>query len=249
MSTSLQVLDRTNRSSWPVTRSHTPLPTLVVIPTYNEAGNIATVLRRVRAELPDADVLVVDDNSPDGTADIVDELGAKLGHLLVLHRPVKGGLGSAYRAGFAFGLTHGYGVVVEMDADLSHDPAALPKLVGAVEGGADLAIGSRYVDGASIPDWSSRRRALSRYGNRYAGTVLGVPIHDLTSGYRAYRAESLRGSTRTRPARRATRSRSSWHTASPRATGLWSRCPSSSATASSVTRRCRAASRSRRSRS
>src|SRR6478609_5177536 len=170
----------------------TPAPTLVVIPTYDEAQNIADVLRRVRAALPRADVLVVDDGSPDGTAELADALGAELGRISVLRRSGKEGLGAAYRAGFAFGLTHGYDVLVEMDADLSHDPAALPRLVGALDGGADLAIGSRYVDGAAIPEWSARRRALSRFGNRYAGALLGTDIHDLTSGYRAYRADALR---------------------------------------------------------
>jgi dolichol-phosphate mannosyltransferase len=170
----------------------TPAPTLVVIPTYDESANIETVLRRVRVALPGADVLVVDDNSPDGTAAIAEALGAELGRISVLRRAAKDGLGAAYRAGFAVGLAHGYEILVEMDADLSHDPAALPRLVGALDGGADLVIGSRYVTGAAIPDWSARRRALSRYGNRYAGFVLGVDIRDLTSGYRAYRAEALR---------------------------------------------------------
>jgi dolichol-phosphate mannosyltransferase len=166
-------------------------PTLVVIPTYDEAGNIRTVLRKVRTALPDADILVVDDDSPDGTAAIAETVGAERGRVIVMRRPGKEGLGAAYRAGFAFGLAHGYAVLVEMDADLSHDPAALPRLVGALDGGADLAIGSRYVDGAAIPEWSARRRALSRYGNRYAGFVLATPIRDLTSGYRAYRADAL----------------------------------------------------------
>jgi dolichol-phosphate mannosyltransferase len=170
----------------------TASPTLVVIPTYDEAGNIRTVLQRVRAALPDADILVVDDNSPDGTGTIAAAAGTELGRIAVLRRMGKEGLGAAYRAGFAFGLSRGYTVLVEMDADLSHDPAALPRLVGALDGGADLAIGSRYVDGARIPAWSARRRALSRYGNRYAGLVLGAPIRDLTSGYRAYRADTLR---------------------------------------------------------
>jgi len=170
----------------------TPGPTLVVIPTYNEAGNIRTVLRRVRTALPDADILLVDDDSPDGTAEIAETVGAERGRVIVMRRPGKEGLGAAYRAGFAFGLTHGYAVLVEMDADLSHDPAALPHLVGALDHGADLAIGSRYIPGAAIPEWTARRRALSRFGNRYAGALLGTEIHDLTSGYRAYRADALR---------------------------------------------------------
>jgi dolichol-phosphate mannosyltransferase len=187
-----ETLQRVDQVTAPHRARPTPSPALVVIPTYDEAENIAEVLHRVRVALPRADILVVDDGSPDGTADLADALGAELGRISVLRRSGKEGLGAAYRAGFAFGLTHGYDVLVEMDADLSHDPAALPRLVGALDGGADLAIGSRYVEGAAIPDWSARRRALSRYGNRYAGFVLDVSIHDLTSGYRAYRADALR---------------------------------------------------------
>ena len=185
-------MERTGRRPEPEAMAPTATPTLVVIPTYDEAENIRTVLRRVRTALPDADILVVDDNSPDGTASIAAAMGTELGRIAVLRRLGKEGLGAAYRAGFAFGLARGYAVLVEMDADLSHDPAALPRLVGALDAGADLAIGSRYVAGAAIPEWSARRRALSRYGNRYAGIVLGAPIRDLTSGYRAYRADTLR---------------------------------------------------------
>src|SRR4051794_37322976 len=185
-------MERTGRQPEADATASTVTPTLVVIPTYDEAENIRTVLRRVRTALPDADILVVDDNSPDGTASIAAAMGTELGRIAVLRRLGKDGLGAAYRAGFAFGLARDYAVLVEMDADLSHDPAALPRLVGALDAGADLAIGSRYVDGAAIPEWSARRRALSRYGNRYAGAVLDVAIHDLTSGYRAYRADALR---------------------------------------------------------
>ncbi|MGZ4713163.1 MAG: polyprenol monophosphomannose synthase [Acidimicrobiia bacterium] len=170
----------------------TELRTLVVIPTYNESENIVAVLAGVRHHLPEADVLVVDDNSPDATAQTVALFGTRHGHVAVLRRAAKDGLGAAYRAGFAYGLTHGYDVLVEMDADLSHDPAALPEIVDAVRRGADLAIGSRYVPGASIPDWKASRRALSRYGNRYAAAVLRDPVADLTSGYRAIRADVLR---------------------------------------------------------
>ena len=165
---------------------------LVCIPTYEEADNIANVLRRVRAAVPAADVLVVDDGSPDGTADLAEALGEELGQIDVLRRTAKSGLGNAYRAGFALGLERGYDVMVEMDADLSHDPAALPALLHAVEDGADLAIGSRYVPGGSIPHWPWHRKALSRWGNRYAGVVLGLAVRDITAGYRAYRAEMLR---------------------------------------------------------
>jgi dolichol-phosphate mannosyltransferase len=164
---------------------------LVVIPTYQEAVNIATVLQRVRAALPRATVLVVDDGSPDGTADLAEASGAELGQVEVLRRPGKAGLGSAYRAGFAKGLADGFDVLIEMDADLSHDPADLPRLVGAVEDGASLAIGSRYVPGGSTPSWPFHRRMLSRWGNRYAGAVLGLGVRDATAGFRAYRAPTL----------------------------------------------------------
>ena len=162
---------------------------LVVLPTYNEADNIAEVLRRLRTCVPTLDTLVVDDASPDGTADIAQAVGAELGRVDVLRRPGKLGLGSAYRDGFTEGLRRGYQVLVEMDGDLSHDPAALPDLLGAIDHGADLAVGSRYVAGGSITNWSARRRALSRWGNRYAGWALALPLADATSGFRAYRAD------------------------------------------------------------
>ena len=166
---------------------------LVVMPTYQEAANIATVLRRVRAGSPSATVLVVDDNSPDGTADLADVVAGEVGGIEVLRRQGKAGLGSAYRAGFAWGLEHGFDVLVEMDADLSHDPAALPTLVRPVsEGHADLVIGSRYVPGGAIPDWKWHRRLLSKLGNQYAAFMLALDIHDLTAGYRAYRSDILR---------------------------------------------------------
>ena len=164
---------------------------LVVVPTYNERANIEEVLRRVRAAVPETEVLVVDDGSPDGTADAAEALAGELGGVNVLRRSEKSGLGAAYRAGFAWGLAEGYDVLVEMDADLSHDPAALPSLLAAVEGGADLVIGSRYVPGGSIPSWPWHRRALSRYGNVYAGLALGLRVRDATGGYRAYRAAML----------------------------------------------------------
>jgi len=165
---------------------------LVVVPTYNEASGIETVLRRIREELPQGHVLVVDDNSPDGTAELVDAMGASDDHVTLLRRAMKAGLGSAYLAGFAAGLDRGFDVLVEMDADLSHDPAALPALVSATVHGADVAIGSRYVAGGSIPDWTRRRAFLSRWGNRYAALALGLAVNDSTSGYRAYRADALR---------------------------------------------------------
>jgi dolichol-phosphate mannosyltransferase len=165
---------------------------LVCIPTYQEAENIATILRRVRASVPSADVLVIDDGSPDGTADLAQALGDELRQVDVLRRAKKSGLGNAYRAGFAIGLERGYDAMVEIDADLSHDPAALPSLLHAVEDGADLAIGSRYVPGGHIPEWSWHRKALSRWGNRYVGVVLGTAVRDITAGYRVYRADMLR---------------------------------------------------------
>lgn len=165
---------------------------LVCIPTYQEAENIATILRRVRASVPSADILVIDDGSPDGTADLAQALGDELGQIDVLRRAKKSGLGNSYRAGFAVGLERGYDAMVKIDADLSHDPAALPSLLHAVEDGADLAIGSRYVPGGHIPEWSWSRKALSRWGNRYAGAILGIGVRDTTAGYRVYRADMLR---------------------------------------------------------
>ena len=162
-----------------------------MLPTFNEAENILEVLELVRTSVPDAHVLVVDDGSPDGTADLAAGWGAERGGLDVLRRASKSGLGSAYRAGFRWGLDSGFDVLIEMDSDLSHDPAVLPELIGAVEHGASLAIGSRYVPGGSIPDWSWHRKALSRGGNRYAGAVLGLDVRDATAGYRAYAAPAL----------------------------------------------------------
>jgi len=165
---------------------------LVVIPTYQEVGNVEEVLRRSRAAVPDGEVLIVDDGSPDGTADRAEAVAVELGGVSVLRRQSKDGLGAAYRAGFAWGIERGFEVLIEMDADLQHDPGSLPVLLGAIEGGAELAIGSRYVAGGSIPSWSWHRRALSRYGNRYAALVLGLPVADATSGFRAYHATTLR---------------------------------------------------------
>ena len=165
--------------------------TLVVIPTYNERENLEEVLTRTRAAVPDADILVVDDASPDGTAELAETFGVTLGRVTVLRRTGNRGLGLAYRDGFRLGLARGYEVIIEMDADLSHDPAAIPTLVARVHEGADLAIGSRYVTGGSTPSWAIGRRALSRAGCRYARSVLRVPVRDLTSGFRAYRANVL----------------------------------------------------------
>ncbi len=164
---------------------------LLITPTYQEAQNIEEFLRRARAGLPEADILVVDDNSPDGTADLAEAAALLLGSIEVLRRPKKAGLGNAYRAGFAIGLARGYDVLVQIDADLSHDPAVLPQLIAALDGGAALAIGSRYVPGGAIPNWPARRRALSKYGNAYTGFMLRTGVADATAGFRAYKAETL----------------------------------------------------------
>lgn len=164
---------------------------LVVLPTYNEAENILEVLGRVREATPESDVLVVDDGSPDGTADLAEKWGAEHGGLQVLRRDAKAGLGSAYRAGFAQGLDQGFEILIEMDSDLQHDPAMLPALIHAVEDGADLAIGSRYVPGGQVPDWKLSRRMISQVGNLYAGLALGMHVRDATAGFRAYSARAL----------------------------------------------------------
>ncbi len=165
---------------------------LVVLPTFNEAENIEEVLDLVRAAVPEADVLVVDDGSPDGTGDLAERWGAQHGGVTVVRRAGKQGLGSAYRAGFAYGLEHGYGVLIEMDSDLQHDPAMLPALIHAVDDGADLAIGSRYVPGGEVPGWKLSRRVISQGGNIYAAMVLGMHVRDATAGFRAYSADALR---------------------------------------------------------
>ena len=164
----------------------------VTVPTLDEADNLDALISRLRAAVDGVHILIVDDGSTDGTADKAEALGAELGGIEVLRRPKKMGLGSAYRAGHAIGMARGYDVMVQIDADLSHDPAALPDLLAAVERCADLAIGSRYVPGGSVPNWPKRRLWLSVGGNRYAGFVLGMPVRDSTAGYRAYRASILR---------------------------------------------------------
>jgi dolichol-phosphate mannosyltransferase len=164
----------------------------VTVPTLDEVENIVQLVRGVRSAVPDAHMLIVDDGSADGTAEKAEALGAEIGGVEVLRRPHKMGLGSAYRAGHAIGMARGYDVMVQIDADLSHDPAALPDLLAAVERGADLAIGSRYVPGGSVPNWPKGRLRLSVWGNRYAGAVLGLRVRDTTAGYRAYRASILR---------------------------------------------------------
>ncbi|HUC35766.1 MAG TPA: polyprenol monophosphomannose synthase [Acidimicrobiales bacterium] len=165
---------------------------LVVLPTYNESENIERVVRRIREALPRANVLVVDDGSPDGTADIAERLGKELGQVDVMRRPEKAGLGSAYRAGFAWGLERGFDAFVEMDSDFSHDPDALAGLLAPLSDGVDLVVGSRYVPGGSIPNWRLHRRLLSQGGNIYASALLGLHVTDSTSGFRAYSERILR---------------------------------------------------------
>jgi len=163
----------------------------VVMPTYNERENVEPVAARVRRAVPDADLLVVDDNSPDGTGEVADKLAADDPHVHVLHRAGKAGLGAAYVAGFQWALERGYGAIVEMDADGSHRPEELPALLDALAD-ADLVLGSRYVPGGSVLNWSKSRELLSRGGNTYARWMLGIELRDATGGYRAYRASTLR---------------------------------------------------------
>ena len=165
---------------------------LVVLPTYNESATIGPILRAVRGALPDADVLVVDDSSPDGTAKLAREAGDELGSIHILSRTTKEGLGPAYRAGFAWGLERGYEAFVEMDSDFSHDPGALAQIVAPLDQGYEVSIGSRYVPGGRIPDWKLIRRLLSRGGNIYADWCLSLGVKDSTAGYRAYAATVLR---------------------------------------------------------
>ncbi|GAA1800749.1 polyprenol monophosphomannose synthase [Actinomadura chokoriensis] len=163
---------------------------LVIIPTYNERDNIERITARVRKAVPSVDVLVVDDASPDGTGDLADAMAEKDDQLKVLHREGKDGLGPAYIAGFRWAAEHGYDVMVEMDADGSHQPEELPRLLAALED-ADLVIGARWVPGGKVRNWPKRREALSRGANTYARLMLGIPLHDATAGYRAFRAATL----------------------------------------------------------
>ncbi|MFF9865884.1 MULTISPECIES: polyprenol monophosphomannose synthase [unclassified Streptomyces] len=165
---------------------------LVIIPTYNEADNIKPIVGRVRAAVPDAHVLVADDNSPDGTGKLADELAAEDDHVHVLHRKGKEGLGAAYLAGFRWGIERDYGVLVEMDADGSHQPEELPRLLTALKG-ADLVLGSRWVPGGRVVNWPKSREFLSRGGSTYSRLLLDVPIRDVTGGFRAFRKETLEG--------------------------------------------------------
>jgi dolichol-phosphate mannosyltransferase len=165
-------------------------PVLVVIPTYNERENLGPILRRLHEALPKVHALVVDDGSPDGTGKLADELAAADERMNVMHRTEKAGLGAAYVAGFRWGLAKDYATIVEMDADGSHAPEDLPRLLDAL-GDADLVVGSRYVPGGSVVNWPKRREILSRGGNLYSRIALGVKVNDITAGFRAYRREVL----------------------------------------------------------
>jgi dolichol-phosphate mannosyltransferase len=165
---------------------------LIVMPTYNERQNLEIMAGRIRESTPDAGLLVVDDNSPDGTGDLADKLAEADHHVHVMHRTEKAGLGKAYIAGFTWGLERGYDVIVEMDADGSHRPEDLPKLLAAVAAGADGVIGSRWVPGGKVVNWPKKREVLSRGANVYTRLMLGFSIKDATGGYRAYRAATLR---------------------------------------------------------
>lgn len=166
------------------------MKSLIVIPTYNERENISGLLDDVLQRVPTTDLLVIDDNSPDGTGQLVDELASRDPRIHTLHRPGKLGLGTAYVRGFHYAIEHGYDLVFEMDADYSHDPKYLPEFLRAAES-ADLVIGSRYIKGGGTPNWSALRKFISGGGNIFARAVLGIPVHDCTSGYRCYRTAAL----------------------------------------------------------
>lgn len=168
-------------------------PTLVIIPTYNEVANIARTVTQVRAAAPDADVLVVDDGSPDGTGAAAETVASGDPRVQVLHRSAKQGLGAAYGAGFGWGLARGYGVLVQMDADGSHRAGELPGLLAALTPDTDLVLGSRWVPGGAVVDWPRYRTWLSRGGNAYTRLLLGIGVRDCTSGYRVYRRGTLEG--------------------------------------------------------
>ena len=163
----------------------------MLIPTYNERDNLPLIVERVRAAVPEADVVVLDDNSPDGTGEVADGLAATDDHVKVIHRQGKEGLGAAYLAGFAWALEQGYDVVVEMDADGSHQPEQLPLLLERIDAGADAVLGSRWVPGGRVVNWPKSREILSRGGNTYVRLALGIPLRDATGGYRAYRRTAL----------------------------------------------------------
>jgi dolichol-phosphate mannosyltransferase len=164
---------------------------LVIIPTFNEFESLPVILERVRASVPEAHILVADDNSPDGTGRLADEFADRDSQIHVMHRLGKEGLGAAYLAGFSWALQQGYDVVVEMDADGSHQPEQLPRLLEALRD-ADLVLGSRWVEGGGTENWPKSRQFLSRGGSFYTRVLLGIPLRDVTGGYRAFRADALR---------------------------------------------------------
>ncbi len=166
--------------------------TVVVVPTFNERENIADLLHALRVAVPEADLMVIDDLSPDGTGDVAEAAAAELGRVIVVHRSGKPGLGAAYRHGFSLAFDAGYDAIVTMDSDFSHDPDVVPTMLRLLEGGADVVIGSRYVAGGGTKDWPLRRRLLSRWGNRYTGLLLRAKVRDCTAGFRAYREETLK---------------------------------------------------------
>ena len=166
--------------------------TLVIIPTYNESENIERIVERTRTAVPAAQILIADDNSPDGTGKLADSLAAADDHVHVMHRLGKEGLGAAYLAGFEWGISHGYDILVEMDADGSHQPEQLPRLLESLAD-ADVVLGSRWVSGGSVVNWPKSREILSRGGNLWTRIALGIPLKDATGGYRAFRRETLLG--------------------------------------------------------
>jgi dolichol-phosphate mannosyltransferase len=166
------------------------MKTLIIIPTYNEIENLRQIVTDILSFAPKTDILIVDDNSPDGTGQLADQIGAEDPRVLTMHRTGKLGLGTAYIAGFKYAIDHNYDAAFEMDADFSHDPKYLPDFLKAIEN-ADLVIGSRYIPGGATPNWSLLRRFISGGGNIYARLLLGLPVHDCTAGFRCYRREVL----------------------------------------------------------
>src|SRR5690349_22260235 len=166
------------------------MKTLLILPTYNEIENLSPLLEEILSYAPETDVLIVDDHSPDGTGELVDEIQKENPRVKVLHRPDKMGLGTAYIAGFKYTIEHGSDAAFEMDADFSHDPRYLPDFLEAIEQ-ADLVIGSRYIPGGDTPNWTILRRLISGGGNIFARFMLGIPVHDCTAGYRLYRRRLL----------------------------------------------------------
>lgn len=166
------------------------MKSLVIVPTYNESENIERLVREVLTNLPDTELLIIDDNSPDGTGGIVDSLASANHAIHVLHRPKKMGMGNAYNQGFRYAREHGYDVVFEMDADFSHKPSDLPRLLENLPGNG-LVIGSRYVDGGGTVNWGLTRKLISKFGNLYARTILNMRVRDITAGFRCYSVEAL----------------------------------------------------------